>query len=102
MPSMSGVGLKLVRGLAGHQVLENYMKSDLTGRVIGFSVPHILDPSQVEEPWQIFSERTVWGRVMDTLPDNTDLLRVEAINGDGAYVIPRCIIHTTMPESYHV
>lgn len=77
------------------------VKDDVVGRVIGFSVPHILDPSQVEEPWQIFSERTVWGRVTNALADNTDLLRVEAIHEKVTYVIPRRIIHTTMPEGYH-
>ena len=77
------------------------MKDDVVGRVIGFSVPHILDPSQVEEPWQIFSERTVWGRVTSALAGNPDLLRVEGIHEKVTYIIPSRIIHTTMPEGYH-
>ena len=73
------------------------MKDSLIGRIVGFRVAHHPHPSQIKPGKPLVIDRSVWGRVLHSLPFNNVL--VEDVTGEG-YVVRRDTLHTVMPESY--
>lgn len=75
------------------------MKDDLVGRVVGYPVPHRLDPSQVDPGEPLDTTRTVWGRVVAMHPRVVRVLPIHGTNPQ-PYMVHINQIHTVMPESY--
>lgn len=76
------------------------MKDDLIGRVVGHTVPHRLDPSQVEPGEPLDVTRTAWARVTSEHRNDPDLLIVQDQHTGVHGLVRRSDIHTTMTESY--
>lgn len=78
--------------------------NQLIGRIVGFRVPHLLDPSQVKPGKPLEIERTVWGRVTGrTHPDLPGLFSVAPLGGydpAGRFIVKAERFHTVMPETY--
>ena len=76
------------------------MKGNLVGRVVGFSFPYRLDPSQVEPGESLEAERTIWGVVREHRPDWQSTI-IDSLHERGqGYICPEERIHTTMPQGY--
>lgn len=73
------------------------MKDDLEGRIVGFTLPYTLDPSQVVPGDPSDAERTVWVRITD---DEGDHLWGRSLHTDEAIDLTRATIHTIMPQGY--
>lgn len=82
------------------------VKDKLVGRVVGFSVPHLLDPSQVEEGEPLVTEATRWGRVTGIILGE-GLYAVDPLHGmppgvfGNYWNMPASAFHTVMPEATH-
>lgn len=76
--------------------------NELIGRIVGFRVPHLLDPSQVKPGKPLEIERTVWGRVKYPVHNLPGVFAVALIAyPDRAAVFLQAErFHTVMPESY--
>ena len=77
---------------------------NLKGRVVGYNVPHLLHPSQVEECESLETTRTRWARVVAHLrPEcQAGTVVVRSIHNDDTLdrVVFAHAIHTVMPEGY--
>lgn len=77
--------------------------NQLIGRIVGFRVPHLLDPSHIKPGKPVEIERTVWGRVRNRVPDLPEFFAVSPLAGGdpaGRYIVKAERFHTVMPESY--
>lgn len=77
-------------------------ENELIGRIVGFRVPHLLDPSQVKPGKPLEIERTVWGRVkypVRNLPGMFAISLTAYPEGPAVFVKAERF-HTVMPESY--
>lgn len=73
------------------------MKDDLIGHVVGISMPHRIDPSQVKPGRSLDKERTVWIRLSYHAPA---VFRGKCIHTGREYGGRPESIHTIMPEMY--
>ena len=79
--------------------------NELIGRIVGFRVPHLIDPSHHRPGKPTEIPRTVWGRVKSRLhPDLPELFSVAPIHGSmdaaGRFIMKAERFHTVMPEQY--
>ena len=76
-------------------------KEYLTGRVVGYSIDHKLDPSQYDEGAPATIERTVWARITDFLGLDPTVFVGRNIHTNTTELIPVTAIHTVMPRKYY-